>query len=371
VREAPVGFCFLDRERRFSIVNPSLAALNGQPVDAHLGRHVSEIVPTLMPLVDQITGRIEATGNPEHVEFWGETPAAPGVRRCWSEYWYPVADARGALLGFGAVVQEITARRLAEEGIAHREAQFRALLGHAPLGMFLVDADFVIREVNPVAASAFRIPGGIEGRRFEEVNRLLWSPPFADEVIAIFRRTLETGVSYEQPELAERRADRDVTEHYRWQVHRITDSAGRYALVCYFKDSGDRVRTRDALAEWAERFRRSHERSLCGFTILRSVRDERGTIVDFEWQFVNEEAARLLQRPARTLLGRRLLEVLPENQHELFPRYVRVVETGEPLNDELHYRGEGIRGWFRNMTVRLDDGIAVTFLDVTAQRDAE
>jgi two-component system CheB/CheR fusion protein len=126
----------------------------------------------------------------------------------------------------------------------------------------------------------------------------------------------------------------------------------------------------DDLRASEERFRVAQELSLFGFTIMRSVRDAHGSVVDFEWQYVNPAAARILQRPAGELVGKRLLEVFPGNRDrsKLFEIYRQVVETGRSHDAELYYDGEGIRGWFRNMTVRLGDGVAVSFTDVTHRR---
>lgn len=122
-----------------------------------------------------------------------------------------------------------------------------------------------------------------------------------------------------------------------------------------------------ALRESEERFRASQEASPVGFAILTGVRDESRRVVDFVWHYVNPAAAALLQRPSAALVGRRLLEVLPGDRQgrDLFAGFVRVVETGEPRDCEIHYGGEGIDGWFRTMTVKLGDGVAVGFTDVT------
>jgi len=112
---APVGFLFLDRDLRFVRINERLAEMNGLPIAAHLGRTVAEILPTLEPTLREVTARILATGQPvlDH-EFAGETARAPGVIRYWRESWYPVRDERGEIIGFGAVVEDITERKRAE-----------------------------------------------------------------------------------------------------------------------------------------------------------------------------------------------------------------------------------------------------------------
>jgi PAS domain S-box-containing protein len=116
LRHAPVGFTCLDRELRYVRINERLAEINGLPVAAHLGRTVGEIVPTLEAAVREVTARILATGEPvlDH-EFTGETAREPGVTRHWMESWYPVRGEGGEIVGFGGVVEEITARREHDE----------------------------------------------------------------------------------------------------------------------------------------------------------------------------------------------------------------------------------------------------------------
>ena len=46
-------------------------------------------------------------------------------------------------------------RKHAEESLRLRTEQFQALLDNAPLGIYLVDSEFRIRQVNPVALPAF------------------------------------------------------------------------------------------------------------------------------------------------------------------------------------------------------------------------
>ena len=119
---APIGFAFLDRQLRYVRINKVLADMNGLPIETHIGRHVAEIVPTLMETVQDVTDRIVASGEAvkDH-EFSGETTAAPGITRYWNESWYPVRDETGAIIGFGVVAEEITARKRAEQAL--REAR--------------------------------------------------------------------------------------------------------------------------------------------------------------------------------------------------------------------------------------------------------
>jgi len=111
--------------------------------------------------------------------------------------------------------------------------------------------------------------------------------------------------------------------------------------------------------------------SLDGIMVFTSVRDETNEIVDFEWVLVNPRAEELVDRSADELIGKRLLEEMPGNREEgLFDEYVRVVETGEPLEREIFYDHENLSAWYQVMAVKLNDGVAITFRDITERKEA-
>lgn len=151
--------------------------------------------------------------------------------------------------------REIAEREEAHKGLRQRTAQFETLLDRAPLGVFVVDADFLIRDINPMARPAFGEIRDIIGRNFDEVTHIIWNQAYADEIVRLFRHTLETGESYATPERIERRSDRDAIEYYEWRIDRIPEPDGRYGVVCYFRDISAQVRTRVAITESEERYR--------------------------------------------------------------------------------------------------------------------
>src|SRR6056297_3986182 len=115
----------------------------------------------------------------------------------------------------------------------------------------------------------------------------------------------------------------------------------------------------------AEVLNSSHD----GIMVFESVRDHRGSIIDFSWLVVNPAAEEIVGCSAEELIGQRLLSKAPGHTDTgIFDSYVAVVETGQPHTAEHHYAHDGINGWFLTTAVRLDDGFAVTFRDVTEQR---
>jgi PAS domain S-box-containing protein len=112
--------------------------------------------------------------------------------------------------------------------------------------------------------------------------------------------------------------------------------------------------------------------SQSGIMAFRSVRDDAGEIVDFEWLLANPTAGQIVGRDVQHLIGHRLLVEMPGNRDEgLFKLYVQVVETGKILDHEHYYEHEGIRKWFRTTAVKMGDGFSVTFVDITKNKEAE
>lgn len=143
----------------------------------------------------------------------------------------------------------------------------------------------------------------------------------------------------------------------------LAASIGVVLLVHYRNRADAKARASE------ERFRAAQDLSLDAFTILEAVRDPAGTIVDFQWKYANAAAGAILKHPPERLIGRRLLELLPANKASgLFDAYARVVETGEPHDLELRYDADGIDGWYRNMAVKLRDGVAVSFRNITEEK---
>ena len=150
-------------------------------------------------------------------------------------------------LRVAGVAMDITQRKQVEDALRQRTLQNEALINQAPLGMFVIDGNFRMRQINPVAVPVFADIPDIVGMDLEELLHRLWPAPFAEQAVAQFRRTLETGESYIAPELVEQRLDRGVMECYEWQIHRMPLPGGRPGVVCYFRDISVHVMARNRL----------------------------------------------------------------------------------------------------------------------------
>jgi PAS domain S-box-containing protein len=174
----------------------------------------------------------------------GEESRIEGLDRGADDYLVKPFSARELLVRAGTLIRSTELRRRAEDA----RTQFETLLNEAPLGVFLVDEDFRVAAVNPIALPLIGATDVI-GRDFESVVRTAWSSADAEEVLQRFRHTLQTGEAQVVPEFIALRKDRQLVEYYEWQVHRIPLPGGRRGVVCYFRDIAKNVLAREALRE--------------------------------------------------------------------------------------------------------------------------
>ncbi len=174
----------------------------------------------------------------------GEESRIEGLDRGADDYLVKPFSARELLVRAGTLIRSAELRRHAEEA----RAQFETLLNAAPLGVILVDEDFRIAAVNPIALPLIG-EGDLIGRDYDSVVRAAWSSADADAITRRFRHTLQTGEPHLVPEFIALRKDRNVMEYYEWQVSRIPLPGGKRGVVCYFRDISKSVLAREALRE--------------------------------------------------------------------------------------------------------------------------
>lgn len=138
----------------------------------------------------------------------------------------------------------------------------------------------------------------------------------------------------------------------------------------------ERRRVEAELRDSEERFRTSVENMLDCFGVYRAVRNERGEIVNFQVEYVND-AACLSNQMTCTQPSQGLDEFLPGYYDStLFDEYCQVVETGQSLvKDSLVYEDDyGQQRLVRAFDIRVakfGDGFVATWRDITDRKQVE
>ena len=145
---SPLGIAILDRDLRYVRVNPALAAINGIPPEAHIGRRKDEIVPDVTAQIGQRVRRILDTGEPlVEVEVVRQRPPNRDGPGHYLVSCYPVQDGEGKVLGIGTIVADVTTRRQDDaerarllEALGRERELLRAVIEQMPCAVGVADA---------------------------------------------------------------------------------------------------------------------------------------------------------------------------------------------------------------------------------------
>ena len=258
IEHAPIGVYVVDAQ--FRVWQTSVAARRAfASVEPLIGRNFGDIVRAVWP--DPFASHV--LGHFRHTLDSGEAYAEPTT----SEMRKDLGDAESydwkiersvlpdGTFGVVCYFHDLSERQRAAEALRLRTAQFETLINDAPLGIYLVDAQLCIRQVNPRALPEFGNIEDLIGRELATVMQSLWGPARADEIVRQFRHTLHTGEPFEAEELIALRADRGTTAYYEWEIHRIPLPDGSHGVVCYFREISARVQAQAQIRESEMRLR--------------------------------------------------------------------------------------------------------------------
>ncbi len=145
---SPVALGFLDTELRYVYANEALAAINGVPLDQHIGRTLREVLPQWAEQIELVFAQVMATRQPLlNQEVSGET-YPPGVYRYAIVNYYPVCLADGELLGVGVTSIDITQQKQSEQALRESEGKFRSIVESNMIGIGFWEKDGKITEAN-------------------------------------------------------------------------------------------------------------------------------------------------------------------------------------------------------------------------------
>ncbi len=256
---------------------------------------------------------------------------------------------------------------------------FESLLMKVPVPIYVVDANFKIRVVNEMARPVFENIPQLIGRDFNEVIHILWPGEFADEILRIFRRTLETGEPYEALERHEQRLDSGAVESYEWRLNRLLLPDGRPGVICYFRDISERKRIREQLQETTAR----HEQHMRLFDGVASTTPDFVYVFDLQGRFLyaNRRLLEVWGMKLPEVTGKTCRELGYEQwHHDMHMREIRqVIETKQPIKGEVPFKAPltGIFGVYEYIfTPVIGPGGEVEFIagttrDVTERKRAQ
>jgi PAS domain S-box-containing protein len=365
----PVILSRCTRDMRFVWVNRAGAEFHGRTQEDFTGQRIDDVLgPTAFRAIKPHIAKVL---QGEIVEFEAEIPYARTGKRVMHVCYMPEVNEAGEVTGWIASLSDLTTWRQAEQAVAERERMFRALVRASSQVVWRFrTAGSAKKEVDEASAAWWReFTGQSEAERTAN-GGTGWLEAVHPEDQQLALTCWHTVSSSDEPVESECRVRRR-DGMWRWLAVTsvpIPDGNDGEESAGLVVDITERKEAELALRESEQKFRTVVEASTVPFSILEPVRNERGEITDFRWQYVNAAAMRLLQKPVEWLLGRRVAEDFPGAWEEpgLFEGYVSVVDKRRPFEMELCSKKSG--RWLRIIATPLEGSVALWFADISERK---
>lgn len=263
--------------------------------------------------------------------------------------------------------QEVAERQQFGAALSQRELEFKALVENAPDVIARYDEQFRHVYINPAVELATGIPfQDFIGKSFQELGMLEdVSADWNQALQMVFETNLEQEIEFQFS------TPLGLKYYQARLVPLATD--GFESVLAIMRDITEFKEVELALLKSEERFRTSIDNMLDCFAIYTSVRDQSGKIVDFKHEYFNTAACESHLVTKEMRIGKNLGDVLPRvRTNGMLDKYVNLVETGIPLIEEdLIYDNYGFTKVFDLRVVKLGDGFAAAWRDITDRKQAE
>lgn len=259
--------------------------------------------------------------------------------------------------------EEIKERKRVEFALRDSEQKFKIITDTVPNIIYIADKYHNIEYLN---RTYFEYTG-LENSRS---NMDLYASVHPNEV-----KLIKTSGNINKPDgpIQTKLRIKSKTGEYRWFIGRsvpLIDDDG--TVIKWFgsaTDIHDIYEVQEKLKISEKKFKAAQELSLDCTIFYNSIRDQNNKIIDFEIGYMNSMALDDLNLVDEDLSNKTLVGMFPGCKKEgLFDLYVEVVETGKAVDKEIPYFSDGIQGWFRLMVYKMDDGIGITYKNVTQKK---
>src|SRR6056297_3072092 len=242
--------------------------------------------------------------------------------------------------------------------IASAHSDLQNLVNATEIGTLFLDSDLRIKLLTPAVEQLFNVTDSDIGRPISDFTHKL----VHDGVESDARRVLRDLTPVEA-EVA--------SKDGRWLMMRLrpyrTVEDRIEGVVVSFVDITARRNAEEQLRAGEAKYRRLFETMDEGYLLAEVMRDAGGKVTDVCYVEANPAARRQVDAE---FVGRCLSDVLPEVEPHWFEIPARVLDTGEPMNAELH--SEALDQWFEVSATKIDDDyVAILFSDVTERKRDE
>jgi len=311
-RGRPIDYRFLD-------VNPAFERLTGLQKKDLIGRRVREVLPGTENHWVETYGKVALTGEPAFFENY-----SIGLDK-----YFEVRAFRSSANQFACIFVDITERKRAEEALRENEERYRNYLENAPYGVFIVDENRRILQVNPIAC---KITGYDEPElRKMSIPDLLPSDAW-DAGLDHFKKLREDGRAFAEMYYLAKDGKRRI-----WSVTAARISENRF--MGFVEDITEKKQAEEDLRQSELRLRTIFETSSAGIIIV----DTSGRISQ-----ANQFMADMFACPMKEIIGKPYPELIyPEERRDATDIMQAMLQNRkDAVFAERHYlRADGSDFW--------------------------
>ncbi len=223
---APIGIGLYDNDLRFVKLNDALAQINGLPLEMHLGRTISEVLPGIPEEILEDLRKVQRTGQPlVQKEITRRMPnTSTGKQHLFVNY-YPVSNPAGTKFGIGATVLDVTLLKQSEDALRESESRLRFVMSSMPQKIFTAKPNGDVDYFNPEWIN-------YTGLTFDQIRDWGWTQFVHEDDVEENTQVWKAALASGKPFLFEHRIRRADGE-YRWHVSRavaLKDETGNVGM---------------------------------------------------------------------------------------------------------------------------------------------
>lgn len=223
------------------------------------------------------------------------------------------------------ILQDISDRKLAEEELKESEEKYHSIYDNSNFGILLTVTDGRILAANCFACNMF----GYSEEELCRGGRSAIVDTSDLRLVAILEERKRTGKA--KGELTFIRKDGSKFEG-EVSSSVFKDKEGNEKTCMLIQDLTEKKQTE-------HKYRTLFNEMMDGFALHEIICNEKGEPVDYRFLDVNPAFEMLTGLKAGQIIGKRVLEIMPETESSWIERYGRVALTGEPINFIDHSKG--------------------------------
>jgi len=314
----PIDYITLDVNHTFELL------LNAKKENV-VGVEASQILPKeeLNRWVE-IFGSVALTGKSQKYELYSDFNQKyfEGTAYCPEKY------------KFATIFFDVTERKEMERRLVESEERQREIIENSEAGYFFLDTIGLIQHVNSAWLKMHKYENQEEiiGKHYS-VTQLESDLPIANSIV---EKILENKKVL-SGDFSRRCKDRTVGFHT-FSARPVLKNGEIIGIEVFLIDTTERHITEEKLRASEQRYKLLISEMQQGLAVHEIIQNDAGQVIDYRFLDANESFEKLTGLKRTEILGKRVLEVLPNTEHYWIENYGKVALTGEPLHFENYHQ---------------------------------